>query len=345
MITISVCMIVKNEEKVLARCLDSLQGLADELIIVDTGSTDATKQIAARYTDQIYDFTWINDFAAARNFSFSKATMDYIYVADADEVIDEENRQRFLLLKQKLLPEIEIVQMKYANQLAFNTTYNYDVEYRPKLYKRLRTFLWVEPVHENVMLSPVIYDSDIVITHMPISNHAGRDFQIYQRVIEREGKLSPKLYAMYARELYIAGEAKDFLQAEAYYQSFSENADCSERERKIYECILVRCARIRGDYKSMLKYSLRNIADGKGSAEVCYELGEYFYETEDYREATLWYYNAAYETECELNIHYAGDYPLKRLAECYHFLGDKEQEKTYEALTKEWSIESRGEET
>ena len=74
MITISLCMIVKNEEKVLARCLDSLEGLMDEIIIVDTGSTDRTKEIAAGYTDKIYDFEWVDDFSAARNFSFSKAT-------------------------------------------------------------------------------------------------------------------------------------------------------------------------------------------------------------------------------------------------------------------------------
>ena len=85
----------------------------DEIIIVDTGSTDSTKEIAARYTDKIYDFSWCDDFAAARNFSFSKATQEYIYAPDADEVLDETNRRRFMMLKAALLPEIEIVQMKY----------------------------------------------------------------------------------------------------------------------------------------------------------------------------------------------------------------------------------------
>lgn len=60
MASISVCMIVKNEEKVLERCLLYLQGIWDELIIVDTGSSDRTKEIAARFTDQVYDFTWID---------------------------------------------------------------------------------------------------------------------------------------------------------------------------------------------------------------------------------------------------------------------------------------------
>ena len=71
MIEISLCMIVKNEEKILTRCLDSVADLVDEIVIVDTGSTDATKKIAANYTDKIYDFTWVDDFSAARNFAFS----------------------------------------------------------------------------------------------------------------------------------------------------------------------------------------------------------------------------------------------------------------------------------
>ena len=106
-------MIVKNEAAILSRCLDSVCDLMDEIIIVDTGSTDDTKAVAAKYTDRIYDFAWNNDFSAARNFSFSLANMDYIYAPDADEILDEENRKRFLLLKEALLPEIEIVQMKY----------------------------------------------------------------------------------------------------------------------------------------------------------------------------------------------------------------------------------------
>ena len=139
MATISLCLIVKNEETVLARCLESVQGLFDETIIVDTGSIDSTQKIAAGYTSKLYSFPWNSDFAAARNFSFSKATMEYIYTADADEILDDANRERFLRLKGALLPEIEIVQMKYVTQGTFDTVLNAKKEYRPKLFRRLRT--------------------------------------------------------------------------------------------------------------------------------------------------------------------------------------------------------------
>ena len=73
MVTVSLCMIVKNEEDVLARCLRSAMDVVDEIVIVDTGSTDRTREIAGRFTSRVYDFTWIDDFAAARNYAFSLA--------------------------------------------------------------------------------------------------------------------------------------------------------------------------------------------------------------------------------------------------------------------------------
>ena len=97
--TISLCMIVKDEEKVLDTCLNSIHDLVDEIIIVDTGSTDKTKEIAQKYTDKIYDFKWVDDFAKARNYSFSKATKDYIMWLDADDYLPEEEKPKFKKLK------------------------------------------------------------------------------------------------------------------------------------------------------------------------------------------------------------------------------------------------------
>ena len=75
----SVCVwIIKNKEAVLARCLERIHEGVDEIIIVDTESEGKTKEVAARYTDRIYDFQWIDDFSAARNFSFFQASMEFI---------------------------------------------------------------------------------------------------------------------------------------------------------------------------------------------------------------------------------------------------------------------------
>lgn len=93
-IILSIGMIVKNEEKHLDNCLSALQKLRDnvsnELIIVDTGSTDKTKEIAFKYTDKVYDFEWIDDFSAARNFGLKKAKGKWFMFLDADEYMDED---------------------------------------------------------------------------------------------------------------------------------------------------------------------------------------------------------------------------------------------------------------
>ena len=90
---LSLCMIVKNEEKFLEQCLCSLQALVDEIIIVDTGSTDKTKDIARKFTQKVFDFAWCDDFSAARNESLKYATGDWILVLDADETIAVKDHQ------------------------------------------------------------------------------------------------------------------------------------------------------------------------------------------------------------------------------------------------------------
>ena len=112
--TLGLCMIVKNEEKVIGRCLESVKDLFDEIVIVDTGSTDKTKEIVSKYTDKIYDFKWINDFSAARNYSFSKSTCDFIMWLDADDVVYEKDLIKLKEEKKKLDINIEGYRMEYS---------------------------------------------------------------------------------------------------------------------------------------------------------------------------------------------------------------------------------------
>lgn len=92
--TLSLCMIVKDEEKFLEQCLDSAKDFADETIIVDTGSSDKTVEIARKYTDKIYFFEWKDDFSKARNESLKHATKDWILFLDADEAIEKEDSEK-----------------------------------------------------------------------------------------------------------------------------------------------------------------------------------------------------------------------------------------------------------
>ena len=147
MATISLCMIVKNEEAVLARCLESVRAGVDEIIIADTGSSDNTKEIAARYTDKIYDFAWIDDFSAARNFSFSKATMEFAMWLDADDVLLPEDLAAFLRLKETLSAEVDAVALPYhtAFDEAGNPVFSF---YRTRLVRRSMKPFWRGRVHE-----------------------------------------------------------------------------------------------------------------------------------------------------------------------------------------------------
>lgn len=94
--TLSLCMIVKDEEAQLSRCLSSVQGFVDERVIVDTGSTDKTCEIAQQFQAQVYEFDWCDDFAAARNYALQQVKTDWVLVLDADEVLVPEIQAELL---------------------------------------------------------------------------------------------------------------------------------------------------------------------------------------------------------------------------------------------------------
>jgi len=97
--SVSLCIITKNERSHLARCLASTRPVVDEIIVVDTGSTDETKDLAVVFGAKLFDFTWVDDFAKARNYSLSKASADWILVLDADEALSSKDYEDFRRLR------------------------------------------------------------------------------------------------------------------------------------------------------------------------------------------------------------------------------------------------------
>ena len=347
MISISMCMIVKNEQELLKRCLDSYSGTYDELIIIDTGSTDNTKETASHYTDKIYDYEWCDDFAAARNFAFSKAGCDYILSVDADEVLDTYNNQELRKLKSALLPEIDIVQMYYVNDTEYNSVYNAHKELRPKLFKRVRSFNWISPIHETIQVNPVIYDSGIEILHRPAASHSKRDFSIYLKAFDKGLKLQDYVVTMLCKELLISGEDSDFL---AFRPVFEQLA-YEERSLSTLDdinCILAHIYQIAGEEDKFFKIVLKCIANNP-SSEIYLTLGRYYYNRSDYNEAAIWLYNAAFDAKSVLDISSSGNKALHLLSECYKHMSEQclndyeriqylEMADDYEAQADSWTI-------
>lgn len=221
MATISLCLIVKNEEQNLDHCLSSIEGIPDEIIIVDTGSTDRTKEIAAKWTQHIYDFEWIDDFSAARNESFKYATKDYILWLDADDILTPEDKVKLEHLKNTLTEEVDAVSMNYeipqdnSRKFISNTT-------RLRLLKRTKGFIWKGIVHEDITTedSYHLIKSDITVTHTktgsaPDATPSRRNLDIYERHLARGYSFNVSDMLNYARECH---SHKQFKQAIHYYE-------------------------------------------------------------------------------------------------------------------------------
>ena len=286
MISISLCMIVKNEERVLKRCLDSVKDIVDEIIIVDTGSHDKTKDIAKKYTDKIYDFKWEDDFSKARNFSFSKATKEYILWLDADDVILNEDKEKLLELKSSLDKNVDIVMMKYniAYDKNGEATYSYN---RERLVKRDKEYKWVSPVHEVIVPSGNIIFSDIAISHKKEKKtYSKRNLNIFKNMIKKGKKLDARQQYYYARELYY-----HYMYNEAI-QEFSKffNRNDGWIENKISACLdMYNCYQALKDEENSLKILFKSFEYDIPRASVCCNIAKHFYLIGNYNTAIFWY--------------------------------------------------------
>ena len=289
-INVSLCMIVKNEEETIGRCLDSVRDLVDEINIVDTGSTDRTREIVARYTDRIFDFAWKQDFAAARNYSFEQATQDYVFWLDADDVLLEPDRERFRELKNTLDPRIDSVIMNYV--LSRDSAGNaHNVTRHNRLVKRAIGPRWIYPIHEILVIRGNLLFSPVEITHAPKleKRNRTRNLTILQEHIRKEG-LSRR------SEFYLANELFDnerYDEALAAYESFLEGP-VENFEDHIAACgVLAHLYHERGDSAKELNYLFKTFEYDVPRADYCCRIGLWFEQKGEFRQAAFWYELAA----------------------------------------------------
>jgi glycosyltransferase involved in cell wall biosynthesis len=330
---ISLSMIVRDEQSVLARCLRSVAGIFDEIIIVDTGSTDRTKEIARNYTDKVYDFVWCGDFSKARNFAFSKASGDFIMWLDADDIMTPENVKR---LKKLLAGKCnwDILYMKYNAGFdeAGNPTFSY---YRERIVRRSINPIWHEPIHEVIIAAGRTAYSDISIEHRKIKpNESGRNLKIMEQVIADGKKLSPRLTYYYARELMFSGRTGA---AAAEFEKFLTMAG-AWAENKIGACLdLANCYMQMNDPDRALYAALRSFALERPRAEVCCKVGEIFFARGQYETASYWYLSALKAKLPRNNLGFVQDeyrnfIPAIQLAVIYDRLGRHKTANRYNEL-------------
>lgn len=342
MITISLCMIVKNEENTIKRCLSSAKSITDEIIIVDTGSTDRTKEIAERFTDKIYDFKWVNDFSAARNFSFGKASMDYILWLDADDMILPGDIAKFRLLKKTLDPDVDVVMMRYNTGFdeQGRVVFSY---YRERVSKRVRGFQWQEPVHEYLQIGGKVINSDIGITHTKQHGQRGpRNLQIYENILATRGELSPRGMYYYARELKDNGRYKDAIRQ---FQQFLDSGR-GWMEDNITACgELAKCYQAEKDDRRALSAMLYSFCYDMPRAEICCQIGYHFKAQENYRQAAFWFGLSLALEKPQNSWGFRqedcwGYIPCIECAVCYDKLGDYEKAEYYNEKAAECKPDS-----
>ncbi|MED2753826.1 glycosyltransferase family 2 protein [Bacillus thuringiensis] len=334
MVTISLCMIVKNEENNLEKCLQSVKGIPDEIIIVDTGSTDRTKEIALKWTSHVLDFEWIDDFAAARNYAFGCATQEYLFWLDADDILLPEEQKKILELKQNLDESIDAVSMVYHTLLD-----KYDnvitSTHRLRLLKKNKGFKWSGMVHEDVNTSEIYrcYNSDIIVTHTKGISPTKRNLEIYEKAEREETKFTSQDYFNYARELQVN---KMYEKAIKYHNLFLESKNIPKGLRVFTYHNLACCYFQVGKLEKELELTLESFKYDIPQPVFCCRMGENFVKKKQYEQAIFWYILAIENGKLNQNNHieqfiYKTWLPHKQLGLCYYkvgnYMGSYEQNK------------------
>lgn len=215
---LSVCIIARNEEKNIERCLEALKPTGFELVVVDTGSADRTKEIARRHTGCVYDYVWCDDFAAAKNFAVSKASNDCVMIIDSDEFLEALDREELDRMLSEHPDEVGRIQRR--NTFSRKGVGQENREWINRIFDR-RKFHYEGRIHEQIM--PLggggyrTYQAPVVIEHTGYDltdeerrKKADRNITLLQRELEHlaaeeEQEQAPYLLYQLGKSYYMTG--------------------------------------------------------------------------------------------------------------------------------------------
>lgn len=214
---ISLAMIVKNEEELLEECLISARSLVDEIIVVDTGSKDATMEIANKMGAKVYKFNWCNDFSIARNFASDKCNGDWILVLDADEIVKIGEKQT--LINFAINNPSAIGKIKIESKFIDGNEISYSTEYVSRFYPK--GLLYRGCIHEQ--LESIFPRSNInfKVIHSGYfkKDKSKRNLELLFKELENNRNDNYILYQI-ARTLYVA---KRYEEADKYFENCYKN--------------------------------------------------------------------------------------------------------------------------
>ena len=327
--TLSVTLICKNEESNLARLLPQLT-FADEVVIVDTGSTDNTVAVAKNYTNAVYYFAWCNDFSKARNYAISKAKCDYVMWLDADDVIPEKT-QKFIMGWKNSTENADFYYMKYEMDAKIPFWF-----WRERIVKRAKKCRFKGFIHEAIIPFGIVRYLDCKVCHRPSATHEQRNLAIYQRAISdgRRFCLRDKFY--YARTLCECGKDEEAL---PILKSFAATPRAYAADRVEAYKLLSRFALGAGLTALARKYLVKSLAVLPPSSEVCCLLGNTYFDERDYVCAAQWYELALSSKNLIgfVNEYYTAFLPNLQLSVCYWQLGDRNRARRCHEIAKSCS--------
>lgn len=321
---LSLCMIVKNEEDNLDACLGSVRDAVDEIVILDTGSTDGTKEIARKYTDRVYDYVWQEDFAQARNVSFSYATRPFILWLDADDVLDPQECRKLIELKARLDNSVDAVMLPYHYAFAPDGRPSLIFE-RERIVRRAAGFVFSGVVHEAMSVSGHVIHEDVAVRHTGRHGASSnrRNLKIYETWLARGRRMSPRDQYYYARELKSAGEHARAVRA---FDVFLMQDGWIEN--RIDACIQRgECLKALDRREEAKDAYLAAVRMGEPRAEALCALGACYFEEENWQVGAFWYQAALLcrmpaQTGAFVSVDAYGYIPLMQLCVIYDRLGE-----------------------
>ncbi len=269
--SVSLTMIVRDEEKNLPACLGSVRGLFDEIVVVDTGSKDRTREIAAEFGARVFDFVWVDDFAAARNAALARATGDYAFWLDADDVVDPAQREALVELLAGLpLNDPSAYVVRCACDPGPNGDGGQTVVDHIRLFPVREDVRWSYAVHEQILPAlrrakvPVQW-TDITVRHTGYTDPALRERKLKRDSRILEAELAPTPSGARPGDPFvlfnlgsIAVERQDWPTALSYLQRSLGGSDSSDSiVRKLFALIAL-CHQMLGD----LPAALHSCAEG-----------------------------------------------------------------------------------